>query len=149
MIYLLTGFIPHFELNHGLNQYAGSLLPEQRIHIGVQLRAKDLGLGITTQAQSSNYEVSSQNSFAEFGTDIRPPRQVPQSYSQRKPFICFKCNRSYVRKDYLKRHLTLECGVPPQFSCDYCIYKAKHKADLKRHTLLKHRNQFEQFRVKY
>lgn len=82
-----------------------------------------------------------QTIFPEIGNVLQTfgetPQQTTKSNSQNK-FECPKCDRAYVHKENLKRHLRLECGVAPKYSCDYCVYKARHKSDLKRHLYLKH-----------
>ena len=81
------------------------------------------------------------NSFVEIGNVLQhyvpPPQQTTKTKSQNK-FKCHKCDRAYVHRENLKRHLRLECGVAPQYSCEHCHYKARHKSDLKRHLYLKH-----------
>ncbi|XP_054287652.1 zinc finger protein 425-like [Macrosteles quadrilineatus] len=40
-------------------------------------------------------------------------------------FHCLRCNGSYKHKRDLRKHLKLECGVPPKFQCPLCPYKSK------------------------
>ncbi|XP_054287670.1 zinc finger protein 425-like [Macrosteles quadrilineatus] len=58
--------------------------------------------------------------------------------SQKHP--CFKCGRSYKRKDHLTRHLRWECGKTPQFQCCYKCQKCGKvytlKTNLCRHVNL-------------
>ncbi|XP_043465555.1 zinc finger protein 2-like [Leptopilina heterotoma] len=37
-----------------------------------------------------------------------------------KPFPCSKCNRSYLNRSTLNRHLREECGKLPTWLCRYC-----------------------------
>ena len=135
LIYLISGFDPFLEFNHEQYGYTCPLLPEQQHSGAVQLREQDLRNVALAQMRTSP------SSFAESGTDIRIHQYHP-SFSRPKPFKCYKCNRSYVRKDHLKRHLIVECGVPPQLSCDFCNYKTKHKHVLKNHLSSQHKNRF-------
>eukprot|EP00102_Acyrthosiphon_pisum_P025615 XP_016662825.1 PREDICTED: longitudinals lacking protein, isoforms N/O/W/X/Y-like [Acyrthosiphon pisum] len=59
------------------------------------------------------------------------------------PLFCQnKCGRYYTgkkRKSSLKRHLTYECGIDPQFKCIYCPKRFTVKTNMKRHVLLIHK----------
>ncbi|KAJ9593509.1 hypothetical protein L9F63_014939 [Diploptera punctata] len=47
-----------------------------------------------------------------------------------KTYKCHQCNKNYRIKSSLRRHLAMECGKEPQFSCPHCSRKIKHKHDL-------------------
>lgn len=52
------------------------------------------------------------------------------------------CGRSYTGKNAkgsLKRHLTYECGIDPQFKCNYCSKQFTLKESLKRHLISIHK----------
>lgn len=51
---------------------------------------------------------------------------------------CRVCGKSYTFKRSLARHLKYECGVEPQFHCQHCAYKAKHKNSLVKHVAIRH-----------
>ncbi|KAJ8932093.1 hypothetical protein NQ314_014940 [Rhamnusium bicolor] len=55
-------------------------------------------------------------------------------------FICNNCQRSYMRKDSLQRHLMYECGKEPQFQCPFCPQKSKRKAHQMRHIKRQHKD---------
>lgn len=55
-----------------------------------------------------------------------------------KPFRCCQCSKSYSCKRNLSRHLQLECGRAPKYSCPFCAFKMKHKSSLIRHMKHKH-----------
>ncbi|XP_046663253.1 zinc finger X-chromosomal protein-like [Homalodisca vitripennis] len=38
----------------------------------------------------------------------------------------------------MKRHLRLECGVPPQFKCPHCEYVSNRKGNINAHIAIKH-----------
>ncbi|XP_025834632.1 longitudinals lacking protein isoform X8 [Agrilus planipennis] len=59
----------------------------------------------------------------------------------RGTFPCLTCGRKYNRKDSLKRHLTYECGIEPQFQCPFCPQKCKRKAHQMRHIQRQHKEQ--------
>lgn len=52
--------------------------------------------------------------------------------------VCEICGRSYVQSQHLNRHKRYECGIEPQFKCEFCPYKAKRKQHLKAHCVIKH-----------
>ncbi|XP_053996928.1 zinc finger protein 568-like, partial [Hylaeus anthracinus] len=37
-----------------------------------------------------------------------------------KPYSCSNCNKRYVRRDSLYKHLRYECGTEPKFACIVC-----------------------------
>lgn len=51
-------------------------------------------------------------------------------------FHCTNCDRSYRRKEHLKRHQTYECGKEPQFECKLCFKRYKQKSTLKTHMII-------------
>lgn len=53
-------------------------------------------------------------------------------------FVCERCNRSYMRKDSLQRHVQWECGKEPQFHCPFCPQRCKRKAHWQRHIRRQH-----------
>lgn len=54
-------------------------------------------------------------------------------------FPCNVCNKSYLRKRHLQRHMRDECiGIPPRFHCEYCPSKFRRKYHLVRHLSSKH-----------
>ncbi|XP_075225734.1 zinc finger X-chromosomal protein-like [Lycorma delicatula] len=61
-------------------------------------------------------------------------RKVTQ-FMQIKPYICKRCNRSYLHLPSLCRHKKFECGKNPQFKCPYCPYQAKQKGSMKSHII--------------
>uniref|UniRef100_A0A182WMF4 C2H2-type domain-containing protein n=1 Tax=Anopheles minimus TaxID=112268 RepID=A0A182WMF4_9DIPT len=59
-------------------------------------------------------------------------------------FRCAVCDKSYLRKRHLQRHMRDECiGIPPRFHCDHCESKFRRKYHLVRHMLSKHGIQME------
>ncbi|XP_075226106.1 uncharacterized protein LOC142327116 isoform X3 [Lycorma delicatula] len=55
-------------------------------------------------------------------------------------FTCPQCYKSYTQRRNMIRHIRYECGVEPQFKCQYCSFKAKQKTNLKSHIWFKHAN---------
>ncbi|RZF39490.1 hypothetical protein LSTR_LSTR001011 [Laodelphax striatellus] len=53
-------------------------------------------------------------------------------------YSCSNCDKKYIRKQDLVRHLNYECGIEPQFSCSYCDLRFKHRFNLKRHIIRSH-----------
>ncbi|XP_033207791.1 GDNF-inducible zinc finger protein 1-like [Belonocnema kinseyi] len=58
--------------------------------------------------------------------------QEPKNQSAKK-YKCDKCVRSYTYQRNLYRHKKYECNVRPQFRCNFCDKKSRHKRDLRRH----------------
>lgn len=54
-------------------------------------------------------------------------------------FDCSACGRIYKLKSSLRNHQKWECGKEPQFSCPYCVYKAKQKMHIARHLERMHK----------
>lgn len=54
-------------------------------------------------------------------------------------FFCSVCDKSYLRKRHLQRHMRDECiGIPPRFQCSMCTSKFRRKYHLVRHLNSKH-----------
>lgn len=58
----------------------------------------------------------------------------------RGDFKCPQCERSYIRKDSLQRHLTYECGKEPMFQCPFCPQKCKRRGHQIRHVRRRHKD---------
>lgn len=59
--------------------------------------------------------------------------------SENQRFFCTICDKSYLRKRHLQRHMRDECiGIPPRFQCDHCPSKFRRKYHLVRHLNSKH-----------
>ena len=48
------------------------------------------------------------------------------------------CGHRYRRKWNVRRHLTLQCGVPKQFKCTICHKEFTQKESLKTHMGMQH-----------
>lgn len=56
-----------------------------------------------------------------------------------KSYRCVRCNRSYIWKKSLVRHLTFECGgAPKQLLCPICSKRFHYNQHLKSHILKVH-----------
>jgi uncharacterized Zn-finger protein len=53
-------------------------------------------------------------------------------------FRCTQCEKVYMSKGSLTRHLKFECGKEPQFQCPHCPLRTKHKSNLLTHIYCKH-----------
>uniref|UniRef100_A0A336MQB0 CSON002537 protein n=1 Tax=Culicoides sonorensis TaxID=179676 RepID=A0A336MQB0_CULSO len=78
------------------------------------------------------------------GQDGGQPRDAQEQKSnniqeENTRFPCNVCNKSYLRKRHLQRHMRDECiGIPPRFHCEYCPSKFRRKYHLVRHLSSKH-----------
>lgn len=54
-------------------------------------------------------------------------------------YSCSVCGRFYKLKSSLRNHQKWECGKEPQFSCPFCVYKAKQKMHINRHLERMHK----------
>lgn len=61
----------------------------------------------------------------------------------RMGYKCSRCGRPYKTKYTLRRHERLECGIPAQYQCKLCDYRAKHKHSLKHHFEGVHKKKFK------
>ncbi|CAG0882470.1 unnamed protein product [Cyprideis torosa] len=52
---------------------------------------------------------------------------------------CQRCGKQYKWRDSLKRHVRLECGVPPKFECNLCGRKFSQRSNMMSHRLLVHK----------
>lgn len=48
-------------------------------------------------------------------------------------FSCPNCNKVYIHKKTLSRHIRQECGVEPELQCPYCPYRARRAYVLASH----------------
>lgn len=60
--------------------------------------------------------------------------------SQLKLLCPNNCGRSYNHRGTLRRHLKYECGVPPQFKCEYCPRTFAQKVNLNKHQMAVHKD---------
>ncbi|XP_046663251.1 zinc finger protein 771-like [Homalodisca vitripennis] len=64
---------------------------------------------------------------------LLPPTSVPS-----RPHQCPRCLKAYLKPCTLRRHITFECGISPQFHCPYCDHKAKRNDELNKHIFRRH-----------
>lgn len=58
-------------------------------------------------------------------------------------YSCPECGRFYKLKSSLRNHQKWECGKEPQFSCPFCVYKAKQKMHINRHLERMHKEKIK------
>lgn len=49
------------------------------------------------------------------------------------------CKATYKHKRNLYNHLRVECGIDPAHKCQFCDYRAKRFASVKKHTIAVHK----------
>ncbi|XP_033231833.1 zinc finger protein 765-like [Belonocnema kinseyi] len=70
--------------------------------------------------------------------DLKPKTQTPKKQRIKKPeqgkkHTCNTCARTYKLKQTLNFHQKFECGVIPQFSCEFCHKQFTQKCSMNRH----------------
>lgn len=65
-------------------------------------------------------------------------QNIPESNPLRCPNSCGRLYSGTQRKQNLKKHLKLECGVAPMFFCKICTRRFTRKENLKRHLVMIH-----------
>ncbi|XP_049874596.1 longitudinals lacking protein, isoforms A/B/D/L isoform X1 [Pectinophora gossypiella] len=75
--------------------------------------------------------------------NIFSPRRPPPcvQYKTDKGYKCPNCQRCYNARRNLVRHVTLECGIEPQYKCPYCACRKHRRNELKKHIEKKHPEQ--------
>lgn len=61
--------------------------------------------------------------------------------------VCLRCYKKYSHQRDVKKHLRFECGVKPQFICNFCAKAFKRKAHLKEHIFRKHKTLAAEFNI--
>ncbi|XP_062544946.1 longitudinals lacking protein, isoforms A/B/D/L isoform X11 [Armigeres subalbatus] len=91
----------------------------------LQINKNELS-GTINAAESSNPYVM---------TTIARGRTKNSQVQDNEKYHCLACNRKYLRKKSLTRHLRYECGKQPLFVCpvDFCFYKAFYRIVLEKH----------------
>ncbi|XP_039284607.1 zinc finger protein 2-like [Nilaparvata lugens] len=55
-------------------------------------------------------------------------------------YFCEKCGKEYKSKGTMKRHMTVECGKEPNYSCPICRHKFYYRDKCLQHIRLVHRD---------
>lgn len=63
----------------------------------------------------------------------------PTASTEEKKFKCPKCDKYYLRKQHMTRHLRIECGKQRTKICAYCDYAFYYQSDLDKHLAKLHR----------
>ncbi|XP_050743102.1 longitudinals lacking protein, isoforms H/M/V isoform X6 [Drosophila biarmipes] len=93
----------------------------------------ELGLLAQDAQQRDPQDLKYDYKHSVFGSDDADPDQ----YKER--FHCAVCNKSYLRKRHLQRHMRDECiGIPPRFNCEFCSSRFRRKYHMVRHLVSKH-----------
>lgn len=105
-------------------------------------------ISVLNQTKESDWLSKEVKSFSvtDEGSTSTPPPSIMEpiveviSSEEISKHICEQCGKLYKQKGTLAFHLRYECGKEPQFSCDFCNYKAKRKTSLNSHIAFKHKN---------
>ncbi|XP_058796156.1 zinc finger protein Gfi-1b-like, partial [Phymastichus coffea] len=69
-------------------------------------------------------------------SDLRGSRHEPTTSgpnNNKYKYVCASCNKPYVYKGSLDRHVSNECNNPTKYACTACKRSYKYKRDLTRH----------------
>ncbi|XP_059614898.1 longitudinals lacking protein, isoforms H/M/V-like isoform X4 [Phlebotomus argentipes] len=87
----------------------------------------------------SGQESAGQHRDAQEQLTCTPQLQFLNNDPESQRFFCNVCDKSYLRKRHLQRHMRDECiGIPPRFNCSLCPSKFRRKYHLVRHLNSKH-----------
>ena len=91
-----------------------------------------------TSIAGDTYDINSNEADDLSKTESEPGLEEPQP--KKAKYQCDKClNKWYSTIGNLNRHKDRECGVEPQFKCNYCDKKYRHSHSLKKHVEKRHR----------
>ncbi|XP_033210150.1 zinc finger protein 718-like isoform X2 [Belonocnema kinseyi] len=68
----------------------------------------------------------------------RKKNHTGEESKNEKRYKCEKCARSYKWSENLRRHKKFECGVMPQFTCQFCGNQFSRKCNMKSHIDIVH-----------
>lgn len=91
----------------------------------------------SSQTGGGGGSVSGKDTSADGGKSSDGESKNGQGYS------CPECGRFYKLKSSLRNHQKWECGKEPQFSCPFCVYKAKQKMHINRHLERMHKEKIK------
>lgn len=60
-------------------------------------------------------------------------QEIIYNPNDERPWMCATCDKTFLKRCYLRWHLRNECGRPPTFVCDICQYSTYIKSHFKRH----------------
>lgn len=93
--------------------------------------------GHTSSSQTGGSVSGNKDTSTDGGKSSDGESKNGQGYS------CPECGRFYKLKSSLRNHQKWECGKEPQFSCPFCVYKAKQKMHINRHLERMHKEKIK------
>ncbi|XP_017106697.1 longitudinals lacking protein, isoforms H/M/V isoform X7 [Drosophila bipectinata] len=97
----------------------------------------ELGLMAQDAQQRDPQDMRYDFNHSVFGSCDDADMAGKEDYKER--FHCAVCNKSYLRKRHLQRHMRDECiGIPPRFNCEFCSSRFRRKYHMVRHLVSKH-----------
>lgn len=95
------------------------------------------------QAQKSAQSAANQSQQSNKDTSADGGKSSDGESKNGQGYSCPECGRFYKLKSSLRNHQKWECGKEPQFSCPFCVYKAKQKMHINRHLERMHKEKIK------
>ena len=92
-------------------------------------------------SQPNNTSYSCDKCDKSFACPGSLPRHKKSAHSDRKPFVCSICGKSFLRMDSLQFHSAVHSNVK-RYSCRFCDLEFKTKHGCRLHIKTKHENKF-------
>lgn len=114
---------------------ADSILSQQLVSLeAVPDTILEESINVTKQDSVSVY-----NQTAESGKSRKHKTDLPFANCWTpNGYACPNCKKIYNARKNLARHINLECGKEPQYSCPYCDYRNYRRNEIKKHAKNKH-----------
>ena len=64
----------------------------------------------------------------------RGPSQSKQNGTEDRPHVCDICNKGFVKREHLTKHLRIHKSDNKRYSCEYCQKAFRDRYELVRHT---------------
>ena len=119
--------------NDLLSQAAASIKQEHHAGSGVSVGGESGGTSEVTLAT-----VTPSGSGSDLGSTqtVLLPRALPppKNPMQARPHLCDICNKGFVKREHLTKHLRIHKSDNKRYACEYCQKAFRDRYELVRHT---------------